>query len=186
MTPRLAVLASGSGSNFQAILDARRDGRLEAVVAVLVASKPGIGAIVRAEAAGIPVEIPDQADSLAAVLKRVAPDRIILAGWLRRIPSELVEAYAGRILNIHPALLPKYGGAGMYGRHVHEAVILAGETISGCTVHEVTEAYDEGPILGQATVPVHPDDTPETLAARVLAEEHSLYPSIIQRHLHGR
>jgi phosphoribosylglycinamide formyltransferase 1 len=186
LTPRLAVLASGSGSNFQAILDASRDGRLEAAIVVLVASKPGIGAITRAEEAGIPVEIPDSTESLAEVLIRYEPDRIVLAGWLRLIPGGLVEAYSGRILNIHPALLPKYGGAGMYGRHVHRAVINAGEPVSGCTVHEVTAAYDEGPILGQVAVPVHADDTPETLAARVLVQEHRLYPSIIQTHLHGR
>lgn len=153
---------------------------------MLIASKAGIGAIGRAQAAGIPVEIANGPEELAFALARHKPDRVILAGWLRLIPSEVVRVYPGRILNIHPALLPKFGGQGMYGRRVHEAVIAAGETESGCTVHEVTEAYDEGPILGRATVPVLPDDTPGTLAARVLAEEHRLYPSIIQSHLHGR
>jgi phosphoribosylglycinamide formyltransferase-1 len=181
----LAVLASGSGSNFQAILDATRGGRLQAEVAVLIASKPGIGAIEKAEAAGIPVAIALPDDSLADILSLHTPDRVILAGWLRLIPADVVAAYAGRILNIHPALLPRFGGPGMYGRHVHAAVIASGEPESGCTVHEVTAAYDEGPILGQSRVAVHPDDTPDTLAARVLIHEHRLYPSIIQTHLHG-
>lgn len=186
MTPRLAVLASGSGSNFQAILDAISDGRLVAQVAVLVASKPGIGAIDKARNTQVPVAVLSDTTVLDDILASTMPDLVVLAGYLRQIPASVIHRYPGRILNIHPALLPKFGGKGMYGRHVHEAVLAAGETRSGCTVHEVTEQYDEGPILAQAVVPVHPDDTPTSLAARVLSEEHRLYPTVIQQHLHGR
>lgn len=182
MIPRIAVFASGSGSNFQAILDAIASGSLVASICALVASKPGIGAIVRAENHGIPVFI---GDSIGAI-ESTSPDAIALAGYLKPIPAELIHAFPGRIVNIHPALLPKFGGHGMYGRHVHEAVLAAGETESGCTVHLVTERYDEGPILAQARVPVLPDDTPESLAARVLVQEHQLYPSTLQELLHGR
>jgi formyltetrahydrofolate-dependent phosphoribosylglycinamide formyltransferase len=182
LIPRIAVFASGSGSNFQAILDAIASGSLVASVCALVASKPGIGAIARAETHGIPVFIGDA----QAAIDATAPDLIALAGYLKQIPASLIDAFPGRIVNIHPALLPKFGGHGMYGRHVHTAVLAAGETESGCTVHLVTEHYDEGPILAQARVPVFPGDTPESLAARVLEQEHNLFPSTLQQLLHGR
>ncbi len=182
MIPRIAVFASGSGSNFQAILDAISSGSLVATVCALVASKPGIGAIVKAEKANIPVFIGDTQKAIDLT----EPDLIVLAGYLKQVPIEIIAPFEGRIVNIHPALLPKYGGHGMYGRHVHEAVLKAGETESGCTVHQVTEKYDEGPILAQSKVPVLPTDTPESLAARVLEQEHILYPSTIQQLLHGR
>lgn len=181
MIPRIAVFASGSGSNFQAILDAIASGRLDASVSALIASKPGIGAILKAEKHGIPVFIGDATQALESS----KPDLLVLAGYLKPIPSHIIEAFPNRILNIHPALLPNFGGKGMYGRHVHEAVIAAGEAESGCTVHIVTENYDEGPVLAQARVPVLPGDTAETLAARVLEQEHFLYPHIIQQVLHG-
>ncbi len=181
MIPRIAVFASGSGSNFQAILDAIASGRLDASVCALIASKPGIGAIQKAETNHIPVFIQD-AD---LAIESTKPDLLVLAGYLKPIPSHIINRFPNRILNIHPALLPKFGGKGMYGRHVHEAVIAAGESESGCTVHVVTEHYDEGPILAQARVPVLPEDSAETLAARVLAQEHLLFPFIIQQVLHG-
>jgi len=108
---------------------------------------------------------------------------IILSGYTRRISSVLLNAYPGRILNIHPSLLPKFGGQGMFGQHVHAAVLAARETESGCSVHGVTEGIDEGPVLAQARVAVLPGDTPETLAARVLEQEHRLYPVAIQQFL---
>lgn len=182
MIPRIAVFASGSGSNVQAILDAIASGSLVASVCALVASKPGIGAIARAESRGIPVFIGDA----SAAIRATSPDVIALAGYLKQIPSELIDAFPGRIVNIHPSLLPKFGGHGMYGRHVHTAVLAAGETESGCTVHLVTEHYDEGPILAQARVAVLPGDTPESLATRVLEQEHILYPNTLQQLLHGR
>ncbi len=181
MIPRIAVFASGSGSNFQAILDAIASGRLQASVCALIASKQGIGAIQKAEANHIPVFIND-ADR---ALESTHPDLLVLAGYLKPIPSHIIDRFPDQILNIHPALLPKFGGKGMYGRHVHEAVIAAGESESGCTVHVVTEHYDEGPILAQARVPVLKDDTIDTLATRVLAQEHHLFPLIIQQVLHG-
>jgi len=118
-------------------------------------------------------------------LKERHIDEIALAGYLKLLPLEVVRAYRGRITNIHPALLPKYGGKGMYGHHVHEAVIAAGDRESGPTVHLVDEIYDNGRILGQARVPVLADDTPDTLAARVLTEEHKLYPKILQKLIQG-
>jgi len=181
LIPRIAVFASGSGSNFQAILDAIASGRLDASVCALIASKPGIGAIQKAEKQNIPVFI-GEADQ---AIEFTNPDLLVLAGYLKPIPSHIIDAFPNRILNIHPALLPKFGGKGMYGRHVHEAVIAAGESESGCTVHIVTEHYDEGPILAQSRVPVFPDDTAETLATRVLAQEHHLFPLILQQVLHG-
>lgn len=181
MIPRIAVFASGSGSNFQAILDAIASGRLNASVCALIASKPGIGAIQKADHHQIPVFI----NETDRAIDSTKPELIVLAGYLKPIPTHIIDAYPNRILNIHPALLPKFGGKGMYGRHVHEAVIAAGESESGCTVHIVTEHYDEGPILAQARVPVWPDDTAESLAARVLAQEHQLFPIIIQQVLHG-
>jgi phosphoribosylglycinamide formyltransferase 1 len=112
-------------------------------------------------------------------LETAAADLVVLAGYLRRVPAEVVAAYRGRVVNIHPALLPRHGGRGMYGRRVHETVLAAGDASSGATVHLVTEEYDRGPILGQAQVPVLPGDTPETLAARVLEVEHRLLPAAV-------
>ena len=108
-----------------------------------------------------------------------------MAGYLKLLPAEVVRAYRGRITNIHPALLPRYGGKGMYGHHVHEAVLAAGETETGPTVHLVDEVYDNGRILEQAKVPVRPDDTPDSLAARVLEQEHRLYPRVLSKLIRG-
>ncbi len=176
MSSRILVFASGSGSNFQALADAG------VPVAALFASAPHIGAVAKAESRGIPVVIaPTDPAGLESRIAQAQPDWILLAGWLRLIPANVVARWAGRILNIHPSLLPRHGGPGLYGRRVHEAVLAAGDTESGCTVHRVTEAYDEGPILAQARVPVLPGDTPESLAARVLAAEHRLYPETVFR-----
>lgn len=182
---KLVVLASGSGSNFQAIIDAIAQGDIKARIAGLIAGKPGIGAIEKARKNDIPVVIlknpsdPDHSHRLLNYLNRWNPDLIVLAGYLRKIPDEVVEAYKNRIINIHPSLLPKYGGKGFYGEHVHRAVLEAGETESGCTVHYVNELYDEGDIIRQVNVPVLAGDSPKTLAKRVLAEEHKLLPSVI-------
>jgi len=115
------------------------------------------------------------------VLRDADIDLVILAGYMRKIGPKLIEAYPNRILNIHPALLPKYGGKGMYGKNVHEAVIAGGDTESGVTVHLVDGGYDTGPTVAQKRVPVHKGDTVETLAARVLSEEHRLYSTTIER-----
>lgn len=180
---RLAILASGGGSNLQAILDHLRSlgAASPAEVAVVISDRAAAGALERARAAGIlAVHLSaKESHALAALLEAQDITHIALAGYLRLIPAEVIAAFAGRIVNIHPALLPAFGGPGMYGRHVHEAVLKAGARITGPTVHFVDARYDEGAIIAQWPVPVHADDTPETLAARVLTAEHQLYPRLV-------
>jgi phosphoribosylglycinamide formyltransferase 1 len=184
---RLVVFASGSGSNFQAIIDAAEKKDIHAAIAGLIADRDGIGAIDRAKKHQIPVKIiptPDTgifAEKLKTQLALWSPDLIVLAGFLKKIPDDIVKEYAGKIINIHPALLPEFGGKGFYGLHVHQAVLEAGKTKSGCTVHYVNEEYDRGDIIEQKEVPVYPSDTPGTLAARVLKSEHKLLPSVIKK-----
>ncbi len=181
---RLAVFASGGGSNLQAILDCG-----EFNVVLVLSNTPRAGALQRARRAGVDTAILDPAGfpgedayvaALMAALRDRGVDAIALAGYLRKIPAAVVAAYRGSMVNIHPALLPAFGGKGLYGRRVHEAVIEAGVQESGATVHFVDEEYDTGPILLQESVPVYPDDTPDTLANRVLAVEHSLYPRALR------
>lgn len=180
-------MASGSGSNFQAIIDSVDRGTINAIITGLIAGKPHIKAIERANRHNIPVTILDQKDSsefekkLLSALDSLKPDLIVLAGFLRKIPDSVVNAYPDKIINIHPSLLPKYGGKGFYGEHVHRAVIEAGDNESGCSVHFVNERYDEGDIIDQVRVPVKSDDTPDSLAKRVLVEEHNLLPSVIAK-----
>lgn len=181
-----AVFASGSGSNFQALLDAERagGGAHPWRTVLLVSDRESAGALQRAEAAGVPSRVVPvsgrEADAAARetleALEAAGVDVLFLAGYLRLVPAAVVERFQGRILNIHPALLPAFGGKGMWGRHVHEAVLAAGCRVTGVTVHVVDEVYDRGLILAQWPVPVRSDDTPETLAGRVLAVEHRLYP----------
>jgi phosphoribosylglycinamide formyltransferase 1 len=178
---RLAVLASGGGSNLQAIVDHLNAlGERRVAEVVLVASnRAGAGALAKARARDIPAAViasPADGDALVKLLESHRIDCIALAGYLKLVPREVTARWRGRIVNIHPALLPKFGGAGMYGHRVHEAVIAAGETESGATVHQVDDVYDRGAIIAQERVPVEPGDTPESLAARVLAAEHRLYP----------
>ena len=180
---RVAVLASGHGSNLQALLDTTRDPSSSAVIALVVSNKPAAGALARAAAAGVPTatvaEDGQDAARLLELLAAHAIDLVVLAGWLKRVPDAVVRAYRGRMLNVHPALLPAFGGAGMYGRRVHEAVLRSGTPVSGATVHLVDEQYDHGEIVAQWPVPVRSDDTPDTLAARVLAVEHRLLPAVV-------
>jgi phosphoribosylglycinamide formyltransferase-1 len=180
---RTAVFASGGGSNFQALLDHQSpEGSWE--IALLVTDRTDAGAIERARAAGVAVAVVPpvgrpadaRARELVDLLEGHRIGLILLAGYLRLVPREVVERYRARILNIHPALLPKFGGKGMYGIHVHRAVLEAGERESGATVHFVDEEYDRGATLAQARVPVLEGDTPHALAARVLEVEHRLYP----------
>jgi phosphoribosylglycinamide formyltransferase-1 len=178
---RLAILASGGGSNLQAIVDHLDAlGEARAAEVVLVASnRAGAGALAKARGRNIPAAVianPADGPALAALLESHRVDCIALAGYLRLVPPEVTERWHGRIVNIHPALLPKFGGGGMYGRRVHEAVIASGDRESGATVHHVDRAYDCGAIIAQERVPVEPGDTPDSLAARVLAAEHRLYP----------
>jgi len=193
VTARLAVLASGGGSNLQAIFDyfdALGDRRAGDVV--LVASdKPAAGALDRARARGIATALvrtkthPD-GTPLADLLRDAHVDAVVLAGYLRLVPAHVVRAYAGRMINVHPALLPAFGGPGMYGHRVHEAVIAAGAVESGATAHFVDEVFDHGAIIAQWAVPVLPGDTPGDLAARVLRMEHLLYPRVVQALAAGR
>lgn len=178
---RVAVCVSGRGSNLAALLAALRPSAPAAVVLVL-SNRPGAGGLEIARAAGIPtVVLQDSADPEAwrRALDAAAADFVVLAGYLKQVPPAVVRAYPGRMINIHPALLPDHGGPGMYGLRVHQAVLARGDRESGATVHQVTEAYDEGPVLAQARVPVLPGDTPETLAARVLTVEHRLLPAAV-------
>lgn len=185
---KLVVLASGSGSNFQSIINSIEDGTITgAAIAGLIAGRPGIKAIQRAEKHNIPVHIlqTDTARNLEKdlleVLGRWKPDLIILAGFLKKIPSSVIRKYQGRIINIHPSLLPKYGGRGLYGSRVHQAVLDSGEQVTGCSVHYVNDQYDAGTVIDQVSVPVLPGDDAESLAARVLKEEHKLLPEVIQK-----
>jgi phosphoribosylglycinamide formyltransferase 1 len=181
----LVVFASGSGSNFQAIIDSIKEGTLDAGIAGLITDRPGIGAIERAKSESIPVYTikydtqSSYTEQLIHELDEWKPDLIILAGYLKKIPVAITEKYPNQIINIHPSLLPKYGGKGFYGLNVHKAVLEASEKESGCTVHFVNEFYDQGDIIEQKEVPVSPDDTPESLARKVLKEEHKLLPKVI-------
>ncbi|MEX2435431.1 MAG: phosphoribosylglycinamide formyltransferase [Balneolaceae bacterium] len=182
----LVVFASGSGSNFQAIIDSIKKERIQASITGLITNKADIGAVERAKKNSIPVRVMETepehefANNLLRQFEKWTPDFIILAGFLKKIPDVIIKKFPDRIINIHPSLLPKYGGKGFYGKHVHRAVIEAGETESGCTVHYVNEEYDQGDIIDQIKVPVLPGDTPDTLAARILKQEHQLLPSVIK------
>jgi phosphoribosylglycinamide formyltransferase 1 len=183
---RTAVFASGGGSNFQALLDQQSPAGLWEIV-LLVTDRPEAGAVARARAAGVAVEVVSPASrepgevarELIDVLESHAVQLILLAGYLKLVPRAVVERYRHRILNIHPALLPKFGGKGMYGLRVHRAVLEAGDSESGASVHLVDEEYDRGQVIARRRVPVQDGDTPETLAARVLAAEHELYPAAV-------
>lgn len=173
------LLASGQGSNAAALLASRRADAPWHPVALL-ADRPEAPALEVARKHGIPGRCvlpgPDHEARLTDTLAEVGAELLALAGYLRLVPSAVVARYRGRMVNVHPSLLPAFGGAGMYGRRVHEAVLSAGARVTGVTVHLLDERFDEGPILTQWPVPVHPDDTPEALAARVLCVEHALYP----------
>ena len=192
---RLAVFASGGGTNFQAILDAIADGTLAADPACCVSNTSSAGALQRARRHSVPTEVVPPAEfddplsfgkALLDVLDRHEVTFVALAGYMLKIPPNVVAAYQERMTNVHPALLPAFGGKGMYGRHVHEAVLDAGVHWSGVTVHLVDEEYDQGPILLQEPVPVLPDDTPDTLAERVKTVEHTLYPEALRLIADGR
>ena len=192
---KLAVFASGGGSNLQAILDAVENGALRAEVALVVADRETAGALDGAARHGVPSAVLRPADfaepeafcrALLAVLAEHGVTFIALAGYLRKVPDAVVRAFRHRILNVHPALLPAFGGPGFYGRRVHASALAHGVRWSGATVHLVDEGYDTGPIVLQEPVRVEPDDTPETLAARVLAVEHRLYPEALRLFAEGR
>lgn len=187
---RIAVFASGTGSNAQKIIEhfncSPLPGGLGGAVALIVCNKPGAGVLNVAEKYSVPTLLIEKerffrGDGYLPELKKHGIDFIVLAGFLWKIPQVLIDAYRRRIINIHPALLPKYGGKGMYGSRVHEAVLAAGEKESGITIHYVDEHYDNGDIIFQARCEVKPDDTPETLAQRIHHLEHEHYPKVIEK-----
>jgi phosphoribosylglycinamide formyltransferase-1 len=186
--PRLAVLASGGGSNLQALIDAHERGDLPAPIVLVISNRADAGALDRAHRHKIPAVHVDWrrcADPHARILELLHEHRVdvvVLAGWLRLVAPSVLAAFPGRVVNIHPGPLPRFGGRGMYGLHVHEAVLAAGVDRSGPTVHLVDEHYDQGPILAHVEVPVEAGDTPETLQQRVLRAEHALFWTVLRDH----
>ena len=194
---RIAVLVSGQGrgTNLQAIIDACEAGMVDGRIAVVIGVRDDAPAMDRARNHGIPaVSLSPKAigseeayeTSLLANLKYYQVDLVCLAGYMRKVGQSVIEVYRNRIMNVHPALIPMFFGVGMYGHHVHEAVIRRGVKVSGATVHFVDEDYDTGPIIIQRVVPVLFEDTPDTLAARILPEEHKAYTEAIQLFAQGR
>ncbi len=189
MTNRVAILISGGGSNMVSLVDSM-SGDHPARPVVVLANNADAGGLKKAQARGIATEVVDHRDfkgdreafekALISALEPHQPDIVCLAGFMRILTPVFIDAFKGRMLNIHPSLLPKYRGL-----NTHARAIEAGDTEAGCTVHEVTPELDDGPILGQARVPVLPEDTPETLAARVLTQEHKLYPAVLHRFAQG-
>jgi phosphoribosylglycinamide formyltransferase-1 len=181
MTMRIAVAISGRGSNLEALHSAL-EGSAAAEIAVVISDRADAGGLARARQWGVSTEVlPSPTDGAVwvALLRRYGVDLLVLAGYVRLVPANVVSAYRGRIVNVHPALLPAFGGRGMYGRRVHEAVLASGARETGATVHLVDEVYDHGATLAQARVPVLPGDTPELLAERVLELEHKLLPAVV-------
>lgn len=186
---KVAVMASGTGSNFKAIIDSIKSGQLRIKIQLLLTNNPEAGALEIAKEANIPGVVVSREEfesreaflkTMLSVLSQHDANFIVLAGYMKKIPPEIISKYSNRIVNIHPALLPSFGGKGMFGHHVHEAVLRYGCKVTGVTVHMVDEAYDRGPIVAQRTVPVEDGDTPASLAARVLETEHRLYPEVLQ------
>jgi phosphoribosylglycinamide formyltransferase-1 len=184
----IAVFASGGGTNLQSLIDASRKGLFDGGIAAVISNNSGAYALERARNVGIAAYhisgkvFPERerlAGEMLKTLEKHNSNLIVLAGYMKLLPMEIVRKYKNRILNIHPALLPEYGGKGMYGMNVHKAVIESGDKISGATVHFVDEIFDHGVILIQRTVPVLPDDDPESLAAKVLKVEHKILPEAV-------
>lgn len=191
---KIAVFASGGGTDFQSVIDANERERF-CEISYLIASKDGIGAIERAKKHNIPSAVFAKKDypdletlyaELTRLLNGAGVDYIVLAGWLKIIPESFIAAFRDRIVNIHPSLIPAFCGAGYYGLKVHEAVLEYGAKVSGCTVHFVNEIPDGGAIIAQRTVEVAPDDTPESLQARILEEEHKLLPYCVRKLCEGK
>lgn len=189
---RIAVFLSGTGTNFEALWEATQRGDVPGRIVVVMSNNPEAGGVARARSKGIPTEILRREDfeegslfaqAMLRTLRKYQVEVICLAGYMKKVPSAVVRAYPNRILNLHPALLPKYGGKGMYGLFVHQAVLAAGEEVTGATIHLVDQQYDHGPILGQEEVPVLPGDTPEVLQERVHQVEHRLYPRVLKEYL---
>jgi phosphoribosylglycinamide formyltransferase 1 len=193
VTSRIAVLASGAGSNLQALLRflqrPERSSGDGTAVALVVSNRATAGALTIAVQAGVTTSVltdPNDGPALATLLREHQIDVVALAGYLRRIPRDVTSAWRGRMINVHPALLPAFGGFGMFGMRVHRSVLDAGVGVTGVTVHFVDEIYDHGPIIAQWPVPVLAEDTPAALAERVLRIEHRLYPCAVEAVASGR
>lgn len=188
MKLRIGVFASHGGSNMQAIIDGCIDGTINGEVCVLICNNSNAYAVKRAEKSGIPVyhlssenyPDPEELDeAILIVLKKHRVNIIALAGYMKKLGTGILKEYRNRILNIHPALLPRHGGKGMYGMKVHEAVIASGDDESGATIHLVDEKYDEGDVISQVVVKISGDETPKSLSEKVLREEHRLYATTL-------
>jgi len=186
---KIVAFASGSGSNFKSIHQKIKRGEINAEIKILVSNNPKASVLAYASAEEIPIFIhnktrfPSNAqytDTLFNELKKANADLLVLAGFMKKIPDEIVTHFKRRILNIHPSLLPKFGGKGFFGMNVHRAVIELKEKESGVSIHFVNQIYDDGPIVAQSIIEVKVDDSPEDLAARVLVEEHKLYPEVVK------
>ncbi|WP_042397543.1 phosphoribosylglycinamide formyltransferase [Streptacidiphilus carbonis] len=186
---KVAVLASHAGSNLRALITASLQPASAFAIAVVISNNSGSGALAHAHDHGIATAHlssrthpdPDALDrAVLALLHQHGIDLVVMAGYMKKIGAAVLDAYRGRVINVHPALLPRHGGPGMHGHHVHEAVLASGDTLSGASVHHVTANYDEGPVIARRQVPVLPDDTPQTLADRVLDAEHILLPATVQ------
>lgn len=193
---RIAVLASGEGTNLQALLDAAARDAFRGRIVLVVSNRPGAGALERAHRAGVEALLLESRGfpggraaydlKLRMILEERRIDLVCLAGWMRILTPECTRPFAGRMLNVHPALLPAHGGPGLFGLRVHEAVLASGDRESGATVHFVDEGCDTGPVVLQERVPVLPGDTPEILAERVRAVEHRIYPEAVRFFCEGR
>ena len=195
MKARIVILASGDGSNFQALTEATRTHQLSAEVVGLITNKEGVRALERAKALNVPAQVFVRRQfpssdawnaAMAQQLREWNADWIVLAGFTGLIGSALLASFPNRFVNSHPSLLPKFGGKGMYGNHVHRAVVEAKESVSGISVHLLNEKFDEGPILQQKIVPVLAGDTAETLAERIKTEERKFFPRVLEDLLTGR
>jgi phosphoribosylglycinamide formyltransferase-1 len=190
--PRIVVMASGEGTNFQRIVDSISDGSLKARIIALISNRPDCGAVRRAKEYGIPSyhfswksESDSNFSNLSSHLLNLKPDLIVLAGFMRILPPEIISVFKMKIINTHPSLLPCFGGMNFYGEKVHSAVIDSGAKFSGCTTHFVTGEVDGGPIISQAVVPVLDSDSPQSLAERVKEVEHQNLISSVKLVLSG-
>ena len=195
MSVRIAVLCSGGGTNLQALIDAQEAGHIDGEIVLVISNASKAYALERARRHGIETRFVSKKqagsdaafnDAILAELRRVGAELVVLAGYLPIVGRQIVRAYEHRIINIHPALIPAFCGPGMYGHHVHEAVLAYGAKISGATTHFVDEQVDHGGVIMQASVPVLEDDTPDTLAARVLTVEHRILPESVRLFCAGK
>jgi len=191
---RICVFASGRGSNLKAIIDGVEEGRLNCEIAFVLSNNSNSGALEIARKKNIPAyHLSEKVfhknnfeEALIDLLEKYKPDLIVLAGYMKLVPASVIKRFQDRIINIHPALLPKFGGKGMYGMNVHNAVFQSGEKVSGVTVHIVNENYDEGRIIYQEKVDISDCKSPEEIADKVLKLEHIVYPEVIQKIIDGK